>query len=113
MPELIDAPLELGMFVTSTERPPRVIRLLRRPDRHGVGLLCITQKRRTYYYVFKEIPCDIGGRGFAVHRLGLANLYHVRVGAPRDCSCDCLGFLSHGRCKHVLGLTALIGHGLI
>ncbi len=95
------------------ERPPRVIRLIRPPDAFGVGLLSITQDRRTYYYVFKEIRCDIGGRGFAVHRLGLANLYHVRVSSPRDNSCDCLGFLSRGRCKHVLGLTALIGHGLL
>jgi hypothetical protein len=102
-----------GVVKTRAERPPRVIRLLRRPDRFGVGLLCITKDRKTHYYVFKEIPCEIGGRGFAVHRLGLANLYHVRVGKPRDCSCDCMGFLAHGRCKHLLGLQALIGHGLL
>jgi hypothetical protein len=97
----------------TAERVPRVIRLIRRPDDFGVGVFSITKDRRTYYYVFKKIPCDIGGRGFAVHRLGLANLYHVRVGSPRETSCDCLGFLSHGRCKHVQGLAALIGHELL
>lgn len=99
--------------MTFADRPPRVIRLLRSPDAAHPGLFSITQKRQTYYYVFREIPCDIGGRGFAVHRLGLASLYHVRVGGPRESSCECLGFLSRGRCKHVLGLTALIGHGLL
>jgi hypothetical protein len=92
-------------------KAPRSIRLVeRRPD--GVGVVCIAN-RETNHYVFKEIPCDIGGRGFVMHRLGLGNVYHVRVGTPRESSCDCLGFLRHGRCKHVLGLSALIGHGLL
>ena len=114
LPPSLSGRFETGPVVTpAIARAPRIIRLLRHPDRNGVGLLCITKDRRTYYYVFKEIPCEIGGRGFAVHRLGLANLYHVRVGSPRDCSCDCLGFLSRGGCKHVHGLAALIGHGLL
>ena len=103
------APYETGLIVTS----PRVIRLLRRPGHDGAGVLGITNKRVTQFYVFKEIPCEIGGRGFAIHRLGLANLYHVRIDGPRDSSCECLGFLSRGRCKHVQGLAALIGHELL
>ena len=101
------------LVTAAAERSPRLIRLIRRPDSFGVGVFSITTKNRTQFYVFKEIACDIGGRGFAVHRLGLANLYHVRVGAPKDCSCDCLGFLSSGHCKHVQGLAALIGIGLL
>ena len=97
----------------SADHAPRVIRLIRRPGHDGVGLFSITKDQRTYYYVFKEIPCNIGGRGFEVHRLGLASVYHVRVSAPRESSCDCLGFLSRGRCKHVQGLAALIGHNLL
>ena len=95
------------------ERSPRVIRLIRRPDNNGVGVFSITHNRRAQFYVFKEIVCDIGGRGFAVHRLGLANLYHVRVGTPWQSTCECLGFLRHGRCKHIQGLAALIGHDLL
>ena len=94
-------------------RAPRTIRLLRAPRPTDAGILSITSDRRTTYYVFREIACAIGGRGFAVHRLGLGNLYHVRVGAPRESSCECLGVLRHGRCKHIQGLSALIGHELL
>ena len=73
--------------------------------------MAIANGRQTNYYVFREIPCEIGGRAFELHRLGLGNLYHVRVGAPEECSCECLGYLRHGGCKHLLGLLALIGSG--
>jgi hypothetical protein len=91
----------------------RYIRLLRAPAQLGVGLMSITKDRQTNYYVFREIPCEIGGRAFALHRLGLGNLYHVRVGKPEECSCECMGFLHHRKCKHVLGLLALTGHELL
>lgn len=100
-------------MTAAAERSPRVIRLIRPPDGFGIGVFSITNERVTQYYVCKEIPCAIGGRGFAVHRLGLANLYHVRIGTPAECSCECLGFLRHGRCKHIQGLSALIGHKLL
>ena len=58
-----------------------------------------------------EIRCEIGGRGFAVHRLGQGELYHVRVGAPEDTSCECMGFLRWGKCKHTAALAALIRKG--
>ncbi|HJZ57208.1 MAG TPA: SWIM zinc finger family protein [Gemmataceae bacterium] len=91
----------------------RTIRLVRPPDRRGVGVFSITEGNRSQFYVLAELPCEIGGRGFAVHRLGLGNLYHVRVERPEDCSCECLGFLRWGRCKHVLGLKALIRQDLL
>ncbi len=107
------APSDMGLAVTDAPaRSPRVIRLLRQPDDAGVGVLCITNERGVQHYAFKEIRCDIGGRGFAMHRLGLANLYHVRIDG-RDSTCECKGFLSRGQCKHLQGLTALIGHRLL
>ncbi|MBI3822441.1 MAG: hypothetical protein HY289_07150 [Planctomycetes bacterium] len=89
------------------------MRLVRRPGADGVGVFAITVKKTMQFYVFKEVPCEIGGRGFVVHRLGLGEVYDVRIGDPMNCSCECLGFLAHGRCKHVQGLAALIGHGLL
>jgi len=91
----------------------RTIRLLRSPSQDGVGVFSIEDRRRLTHYTFHEIPCEIGGRGFALHKLGLGTLYHVRIGKPSECSCECLGFLAHGICRHVLGLLALRDHGLL
>lgn len=104
-------------MMTVTKAAPRetgrTIRLLRRPSAGDPGIFCITAKKKSTYYVFQEIPCAIGGRGFALHRIGLGTLYHTRVGAPADCSCECLGYLAHQNCKHVLGLLVLIQQGLV
>lgn len=76
-------------------------------------MFCISEGVKSQFYTFREIPCDIGGRGFGVHRLGQGTLYHVRVGKPEDRSCECMGFLRWGHCKHVAGLLALIKQGLL
>jgi hypothetical protein len=89
----------------------RAIRLVRSPLLDGVGVFCVTVGERAWYYTLREIPCYIGGRGFAVHRLGLGTLYHVRIGRREDCSCECLGFLYRSRCRHILGLLALARRG--
>lgn len=95
------------------EAPERTIRLILSPSPDGAGVFSIRDPRRTTFYTFHEIPCTIGGRGFAVHKLGLGQLYHVRIGQRQECSCECLGFLARGLCRHVLGLLALKRHGLI
>jgi hypothetical protein len=89
----------------------RTIRLVRAPTQDGVGVFCISVGSEATFYTLHEIPCEIGGRGFAVHRTGLGNLYHVRIGTPQECSCECKGFLYHGYCRHVLGLLALAREG--
>jgi hypothetical protein len=99
--------------MAGTLPPERVIRLIRPTTLDGVGVFSVRAGTRTTFYTLHEIRCDIGGRGFEVHRLGLGQLYHVRVGGPPDCSCECLGFLRHGRCRHVLGLLALVKRGLL
>jgi hypothetical protein len=86
----------------------RSVQLLRPPGAGGAGVFSVGAGEKAMFYTFREVPCEIGGRGFAVHRLGLGSLYHVRVASASDCSCECLGFLRHGRCKHVLALLALV-----
>ncbi len=97
--------------MSSKRRRQRLIRLWRPPAADGVGVFSINDGKEEDFYAFGEIPCAIGGRGFAVHRLGLGDLYHVRIGTPADCSCECLGFLRHGHCRHVQGLLALLEQG--
>jgi hypothetical protein len=91
----------------------RSIRLMRSPGRDGVGVFRITAGGASAFYTFHEIRCEIGGRGFAVHRLGMGALYHVRIGRRSECSCECRGFLAWGHCRHILGLLALARHQLI
>jgi hypothetical protein len=95
----------------SRRKSSRSIRLVRPPSVDGVGVFCVLDGPRSVHYTLREIRCDIGGRGFAVHRLGLGNLYHVRVGSAEECSCECKGFLVHGHCRHVEGLLALVRAG--
>lgn len=101
------------MVDSSPPASARSICLVRAPGGDGVGVFSIQVGKDTAFYAMHEMPCDIGGRGFAVHRLGLGNLYHVRVGTPEECSCECKGFLVHGSCRHVLGLLALIREGML
>ena len=81
--------------------------------REGVGVISVSTGKEPVYYTVVEIPCEIGGRGFAMHKLGMGPLYHVRVGGPEDCSCECMGYLRHGYCKHVMGLLALVEAGQV
>lgn len=92
-------------------RTTSTITLLRPPAAHGVGVFSIQIGKRVTYYSFREIPCEIGGRGFAVHRMDQQPIYYVRIGSRHDISCECLGFLAHGQCKHVRGLLELIQAG--
>ena len=89
----------------------RTVRIVCPPNADGVGVFCFDINGKGQFYTFREIWCDIGGRGFAVHRLGQGELYHVRVGKTEDTSCECMGFLRWDRCKHVAGLGALIRKG--
>ncbi|MFQ3651449.1 MAG: SWIM zinc finger family protein [Gemmataceae bacterium] len=98
--------------MSRSNRPQlRTIRLIRPPDPNGVAIVCLRDADQATFYTLCEIPCEIGGRGFALHRTGLGTLYHLRIGTAEECDCDCLGFLRHGHCKHVLGLLALLQAG--
>lgn len=112
-PDLCGLPKQANEVNDHSHKPPptRTIEVVRPPNEYGVGVFRISKGSQTQHYAVCEIPCEIGGRGFAVHRLGMGTLYHVRVGRPEDCECECLGWLRWGRCKHVSALLALIKRG--
>jgi hypothetical protein len=67
----------------------------------------------------QEIPASgmgNGCRGFALEKLTptlepTGTVYHVLVHADGSGTCDCLGGLQHGRCKHREGLAELCRDG--
>jgi hypothetical protein len=99
------------MARASNRATERTIRVVRPAGPEGLMVVRIDTGKESAHYVVREIVCEIGGRGFAVQRLGLGPMYHVRIGQPSECSCDCLGFLSRTACKHILGLLALEREG--
>ncbi len=76
-----------------------------RGDRPGV--MRITAEGVSTYYRYREIPCEIGGKGFEVWRFAASEPYYVRVGTPRTCFCDCIGFTARTTCRHILALIAI------
>jgi hypothetical protein len=106
------SPAGYDVLMTRTREPKtRTIRLIQPPGADGVGIFCVSVGETTTIYTLREIECQIGGRGFAVARLGLGEQYHVRIETLEGSSCECMGFLRHGYCRHVLGLYALVQAG--
>ena len=89
----------------------RSIRLVQRPTSAAAGVMGLTDRKGESLYELFEIACEIGGRGFSVHRIGEDKLYHVRIAGRAESSCECLGYLAHGRCRHIFALQTLIEGG--
>jgi len=106
---------------TATRKPAtksRIVTVLE-PITATTGDIQITQTegRQTTidrYYV-REIPSDIGGRGFtfgkmAQHTFAVVEEHTCRL-AGRDSTCECKGFERWSHCKHLESLTALANRG--
>lgn len=92
----------------SRPKPKRFIRILVPATTKEPGLLRISVGKKSSVYWFRPIPCDLEGRGFELRKFHSPVVYHVRVGQPRECDCDCLGFMHHRHCKHVEGLRSIL-----
>ena len=67
-------------------------------------LLPLTGVRGTDVYRVEPVPSDFG-HAYAVIRPD-GEVYHVLVDGNRS-SCECLGFLRWGHCKHLRGVRSL------
>ncbi len=78
-----------------------------------LGKLCVD-------YLVEALASDFG-RAFRLHKLvpvvddhgtrfAEAEVYDVLLDGARP-SCECLGFLHHGKCKHIDAATALLAAG--
>jgi hypothetical protein len=89
-------------------KPARHVRFALRPFEGNPGVLDITAgKHLTCYYLY-PMPSDFGS-AFRLDKFGTqgGETYHVNLADDGRHSCECLGFLHHGHCKHVAGLLAL------
>ena len=114
-------------MATLTETPKsrkvsRSVRSLRISDAiNGVRTMVITQDGDRVFYTLKEIPCEIGGRGFRLDKTLEASgsdreesSYDVRVDGQADGSCTCKGFTYHRHqkpCKHISAVQTLVRLG--
>jgi len=103
---------------TKTRKPERRVHL------YNAGgnpmLLEMTVGKEEFAYFVKKIHADYG-MGFEVKKLVIDGVseqtnevYHVHYDPARRLStCDCLGGLHHGHCKHQEAIVALIQSGKI
>jgi hypothetical protein len=92
-------------------KPVRTIGVAVRPsDVNPYFVIRITEGKKTDLYSVRPIPSD-WGKAYAMAKLPEEqDPYHVCL-AGADSVCDCKGFLRHGHCRHVEGLTALTNAG--
>lgn len=104
-------------------KPERRIRVLKPISDNSAGVLAITIGKDEGVYAIRPIPADFGVafrliKGELVEepdntlRLRDAGQYDVCLNGPQS-TCECKGFLHHGHCKHVDGLTTLRQRNLI
>jgi hypothetical protein len=76
---------------------------------HGKLLLWLTINGNTRAYMLTPLSADFGEGAYRLHKAtqdGDGEVYDVCLNG-RESTCECKGFLRHGRCKHVEALTAL------
>lgn len=105
-------------------KPERRIRILHPISDKSAGVIEITIGKDENVYAVRPMPSDFGAafrliKGELVEvpeeetlRLRAAEQYDVCLNGPQS-TCECKGFLYHGHCKHVDGLTTLRQRNLI
>jgi hypothetical protein len=95
-------------------KPARTIGIVLPMNAEGEnGIVRITVGKEAAEYMLIELAADYG-RGFKVEKMGTEGTesgYHVNVTEDGKKTCDCLGHMQYGRCKHSDGLAALIAAG--
>ena len=93
-------------------KPARSIRLCIKPEGVAPGIIRLTVGKDTADYFITIVSADFG-QGFLVEKFGIDRdtaKYHVNIDGEKR-SCECKGFLHHGKCKHADGIAALIARG--
>jgi hypothetical protein len=75
------------------------------------GIIRLAVGKTTAHYHLRRLASDFG-RAWQLEKFELdgGETYDVNIDGERS-SCECLGFLKHGHCKHADALRVLIGKG--
>jgi hypothetical protein len=90
-------------------KPARSVRVLAPATAGGPGVLVqITVGAEANDYCVRKIPSDFGD-GFEVAKVSGPErpTYHVHLSDEHGQTCECLGYLRWGSCKHTGGIAAL------
>lgn len=79
----------------------------------AAGALTISGKRGHCEYRLSEFRTDFDGRAFELTKADRSATYSVFVGRAGGSLCECLGFQSSGRCKHIAACETLVRGGQI
>jgi hypothetical protein len=96
---------------TTPRKAERSFDLLAAPTPTMPGILQITQGKLTTDYFLHRLPSDFGTAFRLVKLLGEHTGYDVLLSPDGRHTCECMGALRWGHCKHVSALTALRAHG--
>jgi hypothetical protein len=79
--------------------------------RDAAGVVLVTEKRgrkeTTDAYIVSAVPTQLGGLAFSFRRITERDgetelpIYHILLGGDGVTTCECLGFLRYGRCRHL------------
>ncbi len=93
----------------TTKQPARTMRFT--SCENGVHLLTLTVGTSATRYYCQRIPSDFG-RAVRLDKFATegGESYAINVGGERGnrSSCECLGFLRHGHCKHLDAVKKLL-----
>jgi hypothetical protein len=73
-------------------------------------ILSLFVGKEAFLYWLEPVATD-WGRGFKLEKFGGGEVYHVHLDPALGHSCECLGFLHHGHCKHASAVSALVAAG--
>lgn len=91
----------------------RKVTVVARPTGNSPGLVRVAEGKVIDEYEYAEVPSDFE-RAFVVRKVkGKVNekVYHVNMGEAAA-TCDCLGHVHWGYCRHVAFLQAMIREGV-
>jgi hypothetical protein len=98
-------------------KPARTARLLPYHEPRCAGILAIGMgKSEPVYYYCRPLPTDFGEGAwdlekFITQQRGEGDaVYHVLLDGLKS-TCDCMGFLHHGHCKHLDSVRELYAAG--